>query len=153
MPHFQCLTKANTGNLIRKLDLTGLIALHPNQKSMGSWRNFQINILALPKRLFRKTDYLEYTAVTFRKKLLKTKQPGFCRISYSIYLLQMILSRDALNCFCRRCSRITREFYRLQILDLVLDLLDHNLQGIGLSDLGFQKALQLILIKTLVKIY
>lgn len=39
------------------------------------------------------------------------------------------------------------------MLDLALDLLDHNLQGMGLRDLCFQKALQLILIKTLAKIY
>lgn len=39
------------------------------------------------------------------------------------------------------------------MLDLALDLLDHSLQGMGLRDLCFQKALQLILIKMLVKIY
>lgn len=44
-------------------------------------------------------------------------------------------------------------FYKLQMLDLALDLLNHNLQGMVLRDICFRKALQLILIKTLVKIY
>lgn len=44
-------------------------------------------------------------------------------------------------------------FYKLQMLGLALDLLNHNLQGMGLKDVCFQKALQLILIKMLVKIY
>lgn len=64
MPHFQPFTKASPGNLISKLDLMGLIALHLDKKGQGKTGAFQKNTSARPKRL-GEMDYLGYTAVTF----------------------------------------------------------------------------------------
>lgn len=126
----------------------------PKLKEYGKLKQFSDKY----SRLFGKTDFLEHTAITFRKKLLKTTQLHFWGVSYSIYL--------TINYFKHRCTELSQDvlaespesfalfcFYKLQMLDLALDLLDHNLQGMGLRDLCFQKALQLILIKTLAKIY